>query len=527
MKRTTMIVNPGMNLESRNGSRLFGLVSALILTVILLTRAWFEFVHIDQPIYEGYVGRQVPTAMVARNLTRESPFLYPTLQSGPFPSWFLIEAPIYAQTVAWLADFTDFPIERCGRLISLSGLVLGLLATGDLVRRRYGNKAAMWAMIFFVTWPVTVRYARAFQPDMFAIGLFLLGVDFRRRADDSVGADDENDIYPTIAWFALAVALASKVTLAPLMFGLAYPRIAAKPAHSNIRFLASTLIPAIAWYGWAAWLTFAGGEKSGGHSLDGFSFWLNAPGPFSLLSISNLKAIGMNLVAKAWTPVGFLLFAVIPMIWKRDPAMRRWTLALGCWFLAVGGKAHHSYYLLVPTPLLAVLGGWFMARIDGNHGHSNLLFRITVRHLGIAAAGLMVAFSLVISLDTYETPPEWKPLEADLSQLQSWVGDSTDKPFIGHEAAIFAVDRPGFRWEWSPAAQKRAAAAFGERLEGDSPGALLDFYVRKGAGYLLILESDPEFAIRGKELEPILAKMRIVLRSEGLVLYKLTDIATP
>ena len=52
-----------------------------------------------QPIVENYVGRQVPTAMVARNLDRGLGFLRPQLDTAPFPNYFVVEPPIYQSLV--------------------------------------------------------------------------------------------------------------------------------------------------------------------------------------------------------------------------------------------------------------------------------------------------------------------------------------------------------------------------------------------------------------------------------------------
>lgn len=511
----------------RPRSRLFSMMTVLILAGVLGVRAWFEIAHIDQPIFEGYVGRQIPTAMVARDLVRDGSFFCPRLQTGPFPSWFLIEMPVYAQAVAWLEWPTGFPVPRCGRLVSLFSLILATAALGDLARRRYGLQAALWSAIFFLAWPVTIRYARACQPDMLSLALFLIGAACRRRADDSIARDRMDDIFPTLAWHALALALASKVTLAPLLIGLAYPGIASKPRHTNVAFLTSTLAPALAWYGWAAWLTFFDPAHTSGQSADGFAFWLSAPGPVSLFSISNLRAIAANILARAWTPAGAALWILVPKLWKTDPAVRRWSIALACWFVVVGGKAHHGYYWLVPAPLLAILGGSFMARIDTSHGESTLLFRATARHLGIAAGGLTAALGLFMALDTYRTPPEWQPLTGDVSRIRTWINSTPGRPLVSHEAAIFAIDRPGLRWEWSAPAQRRAAAAFGKKLDGESPPALLDFYARQGAKWFLAIETDPRWNTGKAALGGLLAESRIVHRSGGLVLYELTEPQAP
>ncbi len=67
----------------------------ILLLIVLLIRA----VNASQPIVENYVGRQVPTAMVARNLERGSGLLWPQLDTAPFPNYFVVEPPLYELAV--------------------------------------------------------------------------------------------------------------------------------------------------------------------------------------------------------------------------------------------------------------------------------------------------------------------------------------------------------------------------------------------------------------------------------------------
>ena len=62
---------------------------------LLLLTFLVRVLNPEQPIVENYVGRQMPTAMVARNLDRGSGFMRPQLDTAPFPNYFLVEPPIY------------------------------------------------------------------------------------------------------------------------------------------------------------------------------------------------------------------------------------------------------------------------------------------------------------------------------------------------------------------------------------------------------------------------------------------------
>lgn len=89
-------------MEEQALGRLQKLMLTASLAIVFIIRFGLELWNINQPIFEGYIGRQVPTAMVARGLARGDSFFYPKLQTGPFPSYFLVEPPIYAWLVARL-----------------------------------------------------------------------------------------------------------------------------------------------------------------------------------------------------------------------------------------------------------------------------------------------------------------------------------------------------------------------------------------------------------------------------------------
>ena len=147
------------------------LIARLLLAVTFAIRA----MHPDQPIVENYVGRQIPTAMVARNLERGSGFLRPQLDTGPFPNLFLVEPPIYAQLVAARPADLWVRLGATGRLISAAATMLAAWGLYGLVRRREGPTVALLALASFGFFPVMIRYGRAFQPDALMLGCVLGG----------------------------------------------------------------------------------------------------------------------------------------------------------------------------------------------------------------------------------------------------------------------------------------------------------------------------------------------------------------
>src|ERR1700751_4937005 len=98
------------------------------LGVILALTLGLRLIALDQPLVENYVGRQIPTAMVARNLDRGSGFLRPTLDTAPFPNYFVVEPPIYESGVVALKRATGLGLDEAGRVFS--ALATALAAWG-------------------------------------------------------------------------------------------------------------------------------------------------------------------------------------------------------------------------------------------------------------------------------------------------------------------------------------------------------------------------------------------------------------
>ena len=98
----------------------------MALLALLVATLALRLFHLDQPIVENYVGRQTPTAMVARNLDRGSGFLRPTLDTGPHPNLFLVEPPVYASMAVGVRRVTGLRLEPAGRLVSALMTTLGV-----------------------------------------------------------------------------------------------------------------------------------------------------------------------------------------------------------------------------------------------------------------------------------------------------------------------------------------------------------------------------------------------------------------
>ena len=496
----------GPPLENQTGPS-SGRFSFGALALVLAVRLVLEILHLHQPIFEGYVGRQIPTAMVARNLATGGHFFYPRLQTGPFPSYFLVEPPIYACIAAILHKINALPLDASGRIVSLAGLSLTAIATFQICRKHWGLQSAQWATATLLAMPVALRYGRAFQPDMLALGLIFFALAMEDQSDD------KKPFYRRFHFLFYMLALATKVTLAPLLITrLAFYKESAKGPNrkSIIKWaLESSLIltPALGWYAWCLWLK--SGHAAAGQSADGLAYWLKMIGPLALFSKESIKTIWPNLAWKSWTPLCFMLVPTALFYFHKSRFLQYHLFSTACWLLLVGAKAHHAYYWLVPTPAIAICAGLWINSPQAKPVRQCLL-------LALIATGLLQ------SRATWKTPPEWQPLTTDLQAIRSILNSDPARHLIAHEAAVYAVNRPGLRWEWSPLAQQRAASAWGTGgLSGDPPAALLEFYLNHGGRWFLAIETDPEWPSGRPSLSPHLPHLQVVYNKAGLILYDL------
>ena len=471
---------------------------AVLLVLVFALRA----IRADQPIVENYVGRQVPTAMVARNLERGSGFLRPRLDTLPAPNLFLVEPPIYALAVVTLRRATGGALEPTGRLVSALGMVLAAWGLFGLTRRREGGSVALIAVAAFAVFPLTIRYGRAFQPDALMLGTLIAGL--RGWDEHEAGRG-----WPwlVLGWVGLATGLALKIVSAylfvPLIVVILRPRTKGKVALAL-----STLIPALLWYVHAAILLSDGqGSRA---SADNGAIWLRVLIPSSLFRIETATLIARFLVVRAFTPIGLAL-----AVWglSRPSGDRRLWLTWGgsalVAMLVLAGKLHHEYYWLALAPVAAVGVGRALASI-AEAGH-----RPCAALLGAALLGL----SLVQSAPTFRTPREWASIADAAREVRAHV--PPDSTIVAPEALLFLADRRGYRLEFTRIAAVRAAGEWGATLPDDGPLALVAFYHSRGARFFadVTTEGDtPRLALH----KAIRGRYNVIVDRPGVLIADLT-----
>lgn len=486
-------------------------VSTLVLAAIALACLLGpRLVRLDQPIVENYVGRQIPTAMVARNLDRDGSFLYPKLDTGPFPNYFLVEPPVYAASVVAVRRISGLPLEPAGRLVSALGVLLAAWGLYGLCQPRLGAQAAWGAVLAFAVFPITIRYGRAFQPDALAFGLVLAGV----KAWEAAAANGRR--WPWLGVVLLATGLAMKVifvfALVPLLCGT--ESTGGTPSR-RWRFLVPLLLlPALLWYVHAASLIRSGSRAS----LDNAGIWASVLWPRALGQASTWSLFGRYVLVRSFTPLGVLLAGAGRFGIPTGRFWRVWLVSGLALLLLLAGKAHHEYYWLVLTPPVAAgltLGIERLVRAARSHGSVHFVLW-----------GAFMALSGVQVADTYKTPAPWSTLQTMARQVREQVPEGAS--LIAPEAVLYAADRRGCRWETEPAAVRRALGEWGgpPGQAGETPLDLLAWYHARGVDYLADV-ADPGL---GPLSQPwhrairALPGVTVLVDQPGLFLVRLSEI---
>ena len=480
------------------------------MAAILSATVLLRLVRLDQPIVENYVGRQVPTAMVARNLDRDglAGFLDPRLDTGPFPNRFLVEPPVYAALSVFVKRATGLELPTSGRITSALATGLACWGLAGLVGRRSGPTAGLLAAAAFGLFPITIRYGRAFQPDMLAVGLTLAGLRL---------FDEGGRARAILGWGLLAAGLATKVLFAfalvpTIVCGDRGPRPSLRTILPRVALRLATLIPAALWYAFAS-TRFADGSRAAFESAE---IWGRALIPSALLEPTTWVGFLRYWGYRSFTPIATVLAAWALLRGRTSRYWWVWGLsALGMlgWLSA---KSHQEYYWLALAPAMAAGSAAGFLELAGRGRFGRALAWIA----GLSFAGL----GLFQSLPTWRTPPEWSRIGSAAEVIHQDSRRVDTSLIVAREAVLFEADRRGYRLESEPASARRAAGEFGETLpDGADPGvALVEMYRRRGASIFADVGDPARGRLRGPLHEAIRRRYSPIVADEpGLLVVRL------
>jgi hypothetical protein len=472
----------------------------IVLTVLV------RLVCVDQPIVENYVGRQVPTAMVARNLERGSGFLWPQLDTAPSPNYFVVEPPVYQTAVVVLRFLSGWPLEACGRIVSALATGLGAWGLFGMIMRREGERAAMAVVIAYSLFPILIRYGRAFQPDALMLGAVLAGTNCwdQAREDRGIG-------WRIAGWCFLAVGLAAKITSAIVLIPLWLANRRGWKTRDML-VAASALVPILLWYLWADHLV---NSQSGSlASRENQAIWLHVLGLSALGRWDTLAQLGRFLLIRAFTPLGLFLgcwgLGLKNQGGDRFDIWKIWGISVLAAMALLADKLHHEYYWLILAPAIAAGLGRAWTRLwDWN------------RALACVLCIVLIGSDVSFARSTWQTPPEWRDIQQAARQIDEVV--PRDTWLVAPEPLLFQADRRGCRLEFTASAAKRAASEWGQG-EGtviEGPQDLIDFYRAKGARFVADVASTPEDARREALHDAIRRRYKVVIDDDSVIVAEL------
>jgi len=134
---------------------------------------------IDQPFIDPWSWRQSDVAAIARNFL-ENGFHFTTPQidwAGNTPGFVGTEFPILPFLAALIYKSAGVH-EWIGRIQGVLCFIVALPFFFGLVRRIFGEVAALWATFFYAFAPLAVVASRAFIPDVPSLSLGIVGIYF-------------------------------------------------------------------------------------------------------------------------------------------------------------------------------------------------------------------------------------------------------------------------------------------------------------------------------------------------------------
>ena len=477
----------------------------------LLIRA----VHAGQPIVENYVGRQVPTAMVARNLERGSGCFGPSSirRRSRITSW--SSRRLYELAVVVLKRATGLSLPEAGRI--LSALATALAAWGSSSWRG-GARAPSWRCWPSPpspSFPLTIRYGRAFQPDAAMLGAVVAGLACWDRSSSR-----RPMVLAAAGWCSARARLRDQDHRRRFC---SFPLVLVdRCAHGRRREMlaaCSTLLPALLWYAWADHLVGPGdGSRA---SADNRSIWLGLLGPVRALRAGDSQGRGLVSCSsgrsRRWVPAWLSSGSGIARRGRarsgRDRLWSVWGISALAAMAFLAEKLHHEYYWLLLAPVAAV--GVGALRLDR-------LAEPRPRAIAVAAAAasLLCAFQVALDLadaGRVERASSRRPAPSRRrSRADAWVVASRGAVVPGRPPRLpDGMDERGRRAERPESGESSA--------EVEGPLDLVEYYRRQGARYFADLGSRDADSPRKGLHDAVRRRYKVIVDRPEVIIADLAD----
>ncbi|HMG03832.1 MAG TPA: glycosyltransferase family 39 protein [Chthoniobacterales bacterium] len=526
--------------------------SKWIIAAIVLSAVVVRLIHIEQPFIDPWSWRQSDVAAIARNyLENGFRFCWPQIDwAGNAEGYVGTEFPLLPFAAALCYKITGVQ-EWVGRIQGVIFFATGLPFFFLLVRRIYGEVAAVWATFFYAFAPLSIVASRAFMPDVPSLSLALAGIYFFLRWVERNGRR-ALIVSALVISFSFLIKLPTVVIGLPLLY-LALAAVCdrrtfsshggalSEPPSGNDRseerdalasedggleaaapwrdmpkrlltswelwlFATITLIPSAIWY----WHAHRIAETF-------YPYHFFGGGGFRIMHAGWYWKIAEQTVRSSLTPVLFVLALAGVFVVPRGKYSRTfhwWLAAMVAFVFFVGWGNRHQWYQLPLVPIAAVFAGcacqWMASRLGSHRAVATLTSVLLIAGFGISSY--------------HSARPLYRPAAAGLRNLGLELKEATTSNAViiaaddGDPTVFYYAHRKGWHfleegiYQGNPFDSAQVIANL-EKLRGRGASHLvfysgtrwwLDYYrefAERVAASATLVEETPEFTIY--KLEPV------------------------
>lgn len=318
-----------------------------------------RLIAINQPFEDVWSWRQSDVAAIARNYFQGGfHFARPQIDwAGDSGGYVGTEFPVLPFIAALC--YKAFGVhEWVGRIQAVIFFAFSLPFFFLLVRNKFGEAAAVWALLFYAFAPVGIMASRCFMPDTPSLTLAIIGLYFFDRW--IVQEKSRSAFIASALCISLSILIKATSALigAPILC-LVLQRFGVS-AFRNFKlwlFAAIALAPAAIWY-WHAYQI----------SLAFYPHHFFGAGGVKIMPLGWYLKIVREIPTKELTPL-LLIAAVVGLFANKAESGARpfvwWMIAMILSIVVVGYGNRHPWYRLPLVPITAVLAGVACAVIGG------------------------------------------------------------------------------------------------------------------------------------------------------------------
>lgn len=464
----------------------------IILAIILVIALGLRLYKINTPLADLHSWRQVDTAAVARNFSREGiNLLKPTyddissIQTGyENPEGLrMVELPIYNAIFASLYRYLPITsLEIYGRLTSAVFSLITIAVLYYFALKEKNRIAAIATALIFALFPYFVFFSRVILPETTAVSFMMLSLLFLYHA---VQRKDRAIILFTLGGIFFALSILTKPTTifygltAVYLFLVSYKFDVFKNWKPYYYFILA-LLPFVAW---RVYITqFPEGIPA--------STWLfttvnTFEGPREIFfRPAFFRWMFMERIGLAILGIYGVFFFIAGFVGRYKRLFIHSIFFSGFVYLFTfqGGNVQHEYYQTVLLPAIALISGVGIAQIlelPNKYIHKVLLYPT------IAVVFLFGAFFSYYKVKDYYNYPNDLPRIAELIKIFTEPDDRIVTDRLGDTTLLYLADRKGAPAVYKPPNELKELGY--EYLVTTNPDLIQTL---KEEGYVIVVENE-------------------------------------